>query len=382
MRYLYLALVAVVLGACQAENKADAPPAEPAAAPPVDMHTSQNSLDWAGTYEGLLACADCAGTHTRLTLEQDGRFEIVSRPLLRGAEPSTAEGRFDWEAGGSIIVLAGDEQQQRFAVGEGRLLRLDPGQAQPAWGRSEAILALSNPDWRGARQGLAEVMEDHRWTLVDAADAANQRLDVLFPDVERPFAFNFAASRLHVEGGCNGLRAASRVGADGMVEITGSMNTMMACEVPLMEADAALAALLTEPLETILVPGAQPRLVLLASGGDVLVLTGELTPEARFGAATTVFLEVDAQRVACDDSPRGDGLCLNVRELSFDDQGLPVGTPSEWRALGADIQGYQHQAGIRNVLRVKRFDPPAGPDMPQGPVYVLDLTVQSEVVSQ
>jgi hypothetical protein len=137
---------------------------------------------------------------------------------------------------------------------------------------------------------------------------------------------------------------------------------------------------MVEPLETVLVHGAQPTLVLLTAAGDALVLTGTLTPEARFGAPATVFLEVAAQTVACEVSVRGDGLCLQVREIRFDEQGLRVGTPSEWQAFTADIEGYRHEPGIRNVLRVKRFEPLAGTDVPAGPIYVLDLVVESEVV--
>ena len=47
-----------------------------------------------------------------------------------------------------------------------------------------------------------------------------------------------------------------------------------------------------------------------------------------------------------------------------------------------NIEGYTHEAGIRNVLRVKRFNvknPPAGaPSV----AYVLDIVVESEVVKQ
>ena len=28
-------------------------------AAPVDSHTARDSLDWAGSYEGVLPCADC-----------------------------------------------------------------------------------------------------------------------------------------------------------------------------------------------------------------------------------------------------------------------------------------------------------------------------------
>jgi heat shock protein HslJ len=345
------------------------------------MHTSRIALDWAGTYEGLLPCADCAGVHAQLTLEPDGRFEMVTRRLVRDAGPSSARGTFAWEADGNTIVLGDGADEQRFAVGEGRVLLLETGQAQPAWDRTDATLAQSPTAGLGTRQDLDDVLEDHRWRLVDATDAANERIDALFPDPERSFEFHFAESRLHAQGGCNGFRAAFALDADGRLEVTGAVSTMMACAAPLMEADAALSARMAEPLETVLVRGAQPTLVLLTAAGDALVLTGTLTPEARFGAPTTVFLEVAAQPVACEASVQGDGLCLQVREIRFDEQGLRVGMPSEWQAFTADIEGYRHESGIRNVLRVKRFEPPAGPEAPMGPIYVLDLVVESEVVS-
>ncbi|MFU8822331.1 MAG: copper resistance protein NlpE N-terminal domain-containing protein, partial [Gammaproteobacteria bacterium] len=352
MRCFHLALVAFALAGCQPERSADpatASSSEAAPATVVDMHTSRVSIDWAGSYEGLLPCAECADLHVKLILARDGSFEIVSRPLVRGAAPASERGQLDWGPGGNIIILGTASGEQRFAVGEGRLLLLEAGQTQPAWDRSEAILPQSAVGGHSPRQELGELLEDHRWMLVDATDANHQRLDALFPEPERSFSFEFAGSRLHAQGGCNGVRGAFLIDADGLLVVTGGMSTMMACAKPLMEADAALSALLAEPLEPVLVASAQPTLALLTEAGEVLVLTGELTPEARFGAPARVFLEVAARTVACAASPSGDGRCLQVRERAFDEQGLLVGAHSEWRAFDADIEGYQHEPGIRNV---------------------------------
>lgn len=382
-RWVLLAILALAVAGCRSEQDTEAPTVAPVAAPEpvVDMHTSRNALDWAGRYEGLLACADCPGSHVQLTLEPDGYFEMLSRRLVRGSTPLESAGRFDWEAGDNIIRFETTEGSQRFAVGEGRLVRMDAGQVQPAWGSPGAVLAQSTPGRVGNARSLAEILEDHRWTLVDARDADGQVLPALSPDLERPFSFNFAGARLQVEGGCNGLRGAFRIDAEGMLEVSGALATLMACDSELMAADAALSAQLAEPLETVLIGGPEPRLVLLGAAGDALSLSGALTPEARYGAPTVVFLEVDAQRVPCADSPLGDGLCLNVRELSFDAQGLPVGRPTEWEVFNLDIEGYRHEPGVRNVLRVKRFDPPADEFGSPPAVYVLDLVVQSEQVS-
>jgi uncharacterized lipoprotein NlpE involved in copper resistance len=92
---------------------------------PPDMHTSKVSLDWAGVYEGVLPCADCPGIKTRLTLARDGTYELSSLYLDRQVEPRIVRGRFSWDAGGNAITLDANGDEQRFAVGEGRLSQLN-----------------------------------------------------------------------------------------------------------------------------------------------------------------------------------------------------------------------------------------------------------------
>ena len=71
---MVLLAVASVVSAAAQQSGAGAPPAQP-----PDIHNSRNSLDWAGTYEGVLPCADCPGTKTRLTLNQDGSYRLVTQ---------------------------------------------------------------------------------------------------------------------------------------------------------------------------------------------------------------------------------------------------------------------------------------------------------------
>jgi hypothetical protein len=157
------------------------------------------------------------------------------------------------------------------------------------------------------------------------------------------------------------------------------ISTMMACEPALMAADTALSALLAQPLRMMLVQGPQPTLILLSPGNDVLMLSGRKTPEAMYGPATQVFLEVAAQTVACQNPPAGQSQCLQVREISFDEKGLRAGSPGEWAPFTGSIEGYQHSAGVRNVLRLNRYQPA---DNGAVAVYVLDMVVESETVQQ
>lgn len=124
-------LLAAALGGCAAGKPT-----------PPDGHTSQNALDWAGTYEGVLPCADCPGIKTRLVLLADGQFELSTQYLERQVAPLTARGRFSWNSAGSSITLDAAGWGQQFRVGEGRLLQLDRDGSAPPWNTPYRVLTL------------------------------------------------------------------------------------------------------------------------------------------------------------------------------------------------------------------------------------------------
>lgn len=93
-------------------------------AAPVDSHTARDSLDWAGSYEGVLPCADCPGIRTRVTLSDDGRYEKQTQYLDRQPQPEVVAGTFSWESDGSTIRLDASGDSQRYFVGENQLTQL------------------------------------------------------------------------------------------------------------------------------------------------------------------------------------------------------------------------------------------------------------------
>jgi hypothetical protein len=42
----------------------------------------------------------------------------------------------------------------------------------------------------------------------------------------------------------------------------------------------------------------------------------------------------------------------------FDAPGLRIQAPREWRALHGRTEGYTHRPGVRNVLRIDRYERP------------------------
>lgn len=244
--------------------------------------------------------------------------------------------------------------------------------------KPEPVAALQ-PSVPGA---LVQTLQDHRWTMESATDGQGQRLAAISPAQGRSFVFNFAGSRLSIQGGCNPLMGSFQVSPEGQLNIGRMASGMMACEPALMQRDAALSALIAKPMGTSLVPGAQPTLRLTTAANDTLVLIGQKTPEARYGAPTIIFLEVAPQPVACSHPMRPNATCLQVRDRQFDKQGLVVGTPGAWRPLYEGIEGFTHKQGQRNVIRVKQFKRAPAPADASSILYVLDLVVETEIVAK
>jgi heat shock protein HslJ len=356
---------------------------DPPIAKQPDMHTSQNSLDWAGVYAGVLPCADCPGVKTSLTLNRDGSYELSTLYLDRQVAPRIVRGRFSWNAEGNAIALDANGYGQRFAVGEGRLAQLNRDGSAAGAHSPNRVLTKVPPAGAASppAAALVPILEAHRWTLESATNAQGRRIEAVSPAPGHTFVFSFSGSRLSVQGRCNQMTGGYRIDAAGQLSVDRMAATMMACEAPAMQADAALSALLAQPLKADLVNGPSPVLRLVSMNQEVLVLNGESTPEARYGKGSVIFLEVAAQPVACKNPFSAATSCLRVRELRYDEQGLPVGTPGTWRPLYENIEGFTHRAGERNVVRVKRFQRSPAPAGESEFVYVLDLLVESEIVS-
>ena len=220
----------------------------------------------------------------------------------------------------------------------------------------------------------------YHWQLHDAVDADNQRLDALFGTTDKPpLQLDFTSDQLSVHNACNAIGGGYRI-VDGHLVVSSLRQTMMACtDATLMQRETTIKAVLRgRPTLIVSTPGTTPLLTLASASGQTLTFAGQPTAETRYGGpGQTVFLEVAPQTVPCPHPPMPDKTCLQVRERHYDANGLRVGEPGPWQPLQQDIEGYVHQPGVRNVLRVKRYtlkQPPA--DAPSS-AYVLDRVVES-----
>jgi len=371
-------ILALFLCACAQPMERAVPP-EPVTAKPVDMHTSRNSLDWAGIYEGILPGADRAGVKTRLTLNRDGTYERVTLPVGRQEAARTVRGSFAWQSSGNAIRIDEPGGGQQFAVGEGRLLLLHPEGGPAGTPVPNAVLTLVPKT--EATDGLVQTLERYRWSLESATDGQNRAIEALSPRKDRPVVFEFSGARLGIQGPCNRMMGSYGISAANQLTVSGMASTNMACAPELMLADAALSGLLAKPLQVELDRAPISRLRLVSASKETLTFTGQATPEALYGPGAIAFLEVAARHVECADPPPPNTRCLQVRDRHFDAQGLAVGEPGAWRTLHENIEGFTHREGESNVLRVKRFNrTPASPGA-SSTLYVLDLIVETRIVT-
>jgi len=217
----------------------------------------------------------------------------------------------------------------------------------------------------------AILLAGYHWQLAQATDHDGHRIDALFVRPDKPLQLDFADDRISVRNACNGMGGSYRI-VDGKLVVGPMMHTMMACaDLALNRLDSLIGQrLASHPTIVVTQQGHAPQLELRTASGDTLDFTGVPTPETRYGGhGVTEFLEVAAQTVPCQQSQP----CLNVREVHYDANGLVTGTPGKWHALPA-IEGYTHQDGVHNVVRVKRYS--AGP---ASDAYVLDTVVETSI---
>ncbi|MGI2058514.1 copper resistance protein NlpE [Shewanella baltica] len=122
-----IALLALFTTACseapKEETAVDTTQVQTEAAKTVPVgDTSQNSLDWAGSYEGVLPCASCEGIQTLITLQSDNSFVKETVYLGKDEKILKLMGKAAWDEKGQKITL---EDGTQYLVGENQLIMLD-----------------------------------------------------------------------------------------------------------------------------------------------------------------------------------------------------------------------------------------------------------------
>ncbi|MFT3777195.1 MAG: DUF4377 domain-containing protein [Ottowia sp.] len=238
-----------------------------------------------------------------------------------------------------------------------------------------------------APMDFSQTLPAYDWDLAAAYDARGQSMPGWRLPGRQPLRLHFQDDRLAVQNLCNAIGASYQLAGERIEVGLGVMTKRLCPEAGLMALEQRVAAQLPLAQRLVLRRGAgnaAPQLALHFTDGARWELVGAPTPATRYGSAgERVFLEVAPRTVPCNNPLMPRAQCLRVRELRYDDRGLRQ-SAGEWRVLHGGIEGFEHEAGFRQVLRVQRF-PTARPGQPtpaDAPThaYVLDTVIETERV--
>lgn len=185
-------------------------------------NTADNSLTsvhWAGSYSGIVPCADCEGIATTVVLHPDMSYSMRMQYLGKSETLFNQEGTFTWNPEGSIITLQGiKEGPKYYKVGENQLIQLDQ-QGQPITGANAAlyVLAKTNNSITNKYWKLVEVMGQPVPT-----DTQRRK--------EPHMILHTAENRVTGSGGCNGFSGTYQLDSiNNRLRFSPLIATKMAC---------------------------------------------------------------------------------------------------------------------------------------------------------
>ncbi len=192
-------------------------------------HNSQNSVDWAGIYRGILPAASSEGIKTQISLNPDQTYILVFQYIGKSKEQFIEMGSFTWDDNGSIITLKPDSggDGNRYLVGENQLFQLDKlGNRVTTELADHYILKKVFPD--------NEIREKY-WKLIELKGAPVSKSE--FAGVDAHFMLNTEVNTISGNGGCNGFNGQFELLEGSRIRFSKMATTMMAC--PNLEAEGS-----------------------------------------------------------------------------------------------------------------------------------------------
>lgn len=183
----------------------------------ADMHNSANSLDWQGTYKGVLPCADCKGIETVITLNDDKTYIRKMSYLGKSGKIYEHAGTFMWDDQGQSITLNdADNGLNKYSIGENVLYQLDV--------RGDKIAGELADKYILKKSSRSAALRGSYWKLVELLgrpvklDNGKEIYIRMTPD-----------GKVQAAGGCNNLAGGYVLMDDNRIRFTKLVSTEMVC---------------------------------------------------------------------------------------------------------------------------------------------------------
>ncbi|WP_051408548.1 copper resistance protein NlpE N-terminal domain-containing protein [Sediminibacterium sp. C3] len=181
----------------------------------LDGHEAKNSLDWEGTYSGVLPCASCPGIETEIILNKDQTF-VLTQEYLEKQSIFTSKGKFTWYNNNiQLEDSASNDSKIIFKVEEGRLRKLDiqGNKIEGALANNYILYKNGNPE-----------VENVKWFISSINGKA------ITGDREAYYlVFHSKESRMEARANCNRLQFEYKIKNQQDLIVKQGMSTLMAC---------------------------------------------------------------------------------------------------------------------------------------------------------
>lgn len=181
---------------------------------------AKNSSNWAGTYMGIVPCADCEGISTQLTLKSDNTYSLQTEYIGEDSSMQRFEGTFQWNNTGSIVILKGLKEKSMpfsYLVGENKLVQMDMD-GKIITGDLTSNYVLTKIDTN---------LVDKKWTLIKLEGVA---ISADNPSaVEAFITFNSKGNRVFGNSGCNNFSGSYTLGSGKQLKFSAMVSTRKMC---------------------------------------------------------------------------------------------------------------------------------------------------------
>ena len=220
--FLYVFLAFLVIGNMACKNrKANSTANNQQAKTESDKaHNSQNTLDWAGVYKGVLPCTDCDGIETMIRITSNHTFVLETKLLGKSKEVNTEVGTFHWDDSGNKIFL--DERNRSsgpfaFAVGENKLTQLD-----------------INGNFIGGKPSEKDVLKkdvtgllETKWVLTELNGKPIKKSS---SSKEANITLEALGNRVRGNGSCNSFTGTYKLSGNNGIKLGSLIYTELACD--------------------------------------------------------------------------------------------------------------------------------------------------------
>lgn len=177
---------------------------------------SMTSLDWDGTYYGILPCADCAGIETVVALNKNLTYTVKRKYMGKGDSINISSGSFTWAKDGGSVSL-GNESPSKYKVGENKIIQLDMNGNQITGNLSDKYILTKQTT------GITEKY----WKLVELNGKQVAKTESM---KREPFMILKAqGNRVNGNGGCNSFGGTYTLLENGKIKFSQMAGTLMAC---------------------------------------------------------------------------------------------------------------------------------------------------------